>query len=295
MSKGKRTTQAQDYPSCDLLLSLRRVNTAYDGIWVTVRRGSADAETTNIFMNKTMGFIDDNSLCDGSLSSPGSQTIATWKTHTGASTLYVRKWWDVSGKGNYFDQVNPAFQPSFFLNGAGNKARIGSDGVNDFLNIFSNRDMTIGDTIMFVYERVFAADDGDGLFYSNTLVANSYALSYSASELLTFSARDSTNTERVNNIESVSNTNLNLVSVIMDNANTVKAYLNGTEKFNVDFNATYGTNFFNPYLGSEIASNRNIAFFGGYIDEVIHFNKPLTDSERQPIENNCINFHGITL
>jgi hypothetical protein len=81
--------------------STKRLSNTYTGPTLEIRRGSDSAISD---------FYADN---DGNLGTAVGATGTSYATWIGASTGYVSKWYDQSGKGKHATQTNTSIQPSY--------------------------------------------------------------------------------------------------------------------------------------------------------------------------------------
>jgi hypothetical protein len=284
----------QDILTLSLNASLRWINHAYTGTVLTVRRDFDDA-TETVFMNYTVGFIDDDAKI-----SDGTTSLSTWKDAAGASDLFIVKEWDTSGKSNHVSQSTTSLQPKLVLNGSGNRATAVFGGSTDRTRLASAALTYSGQSTVFaVYKSTVRQGLNNGVFSSGLAANNNtFQLSYRGvpDYNLVCQAWDSlggsTITARVA-IESSENINsISLASVVLDgSSDNIKTYFNGVfseEKTIADgFTGLYE----NYKIG--IASN-DTQFFNGEIYEVLVFREIFSSTQRASIENDIKQAYGIS-
>ena len=270
-------------------------NEAYEGFYYTVRRDSND-NTETVYMNVSLGFIDDDSLI-----SDGVTTLATWKEAAGAADLYVAQRWDLSGSGNHFTQNTLAKQPLLPLNGSGVPASAPEfDGTDDFI-VKTITEYTSPSTLFMVYKSNHLAPGSRGYLFNNSTGGTNaqrsdgyqfYIYFQSTFERVYLSCWDSDgDSVALLSFGDYSDyENIKLITLVTDGVDNIKGYFNGVLKFN----KTVTDGFLSKYR-TYIMGKSSIGgwFLDGFIHEVVLYNKVFIDTDREIFENELIKRHSI--
>lgn len=270
----------------DLTLSLRQIDSAYRGAYVRVREKATDTEE-DIYMNYNMGFIDDDATI-----SDGVTTIADWLTAMGTTMAYIVNWYNIGGKSEYLAQGTSSLQPELVLGGAGVLAKPMFSSSMMTTWAFASGSFYSPSTVFFVYQSDAGQSQNHTIFTTNSVLnADAFAYRYRLlpTAKMSLHYHDSANVNRVGGIENPTNNNLNLISSVFDGVTGGQNYYNGALKSNIAFGFKARYDLYRLGQGS----GGFTGYYNGYIAEVIVIRKELTDTEREEVEREIINFYGI--
>ncbi len=193
-------------PGPSVAFSLRKLNSAYSGPAIRVRRSS------------------DNSESDIGFDAYGNFDAAAFSTFVSGSNGYIKKWYDQGGNANDATQTSASNQPQLVLNASGTFAGVlftGSSSQRLMLN--STVTLTTGISNLNVVKKVSTSNIMEML--GNTTNNNVYS-EYWSNGLAEFSmaSSNSSNGYSIYPSSNTNNTNLNLIGAFGDASSGLITY-----------------------------------------------------------------------
>lgn len=266
---GGFTGLLDTYTGATVAYSVRRLNSAYTGALIRVRRSSDNAETD---VNPDAS----NTISLTSTVSAGG-TFGTW---IGSDSGYIAKWYDQSGNAN--DAVRPTAAPQPRIVNAGS---LEVDPNNGIVAIrFDGTDDSLAMTPISVtqnYYQHFVFNRASSGIHSNALSGGSTPYPFlwfnnntTYSGTTTTTAHDTTQTQTGDFIQ----------TTLRDSSNNVKFWENGTAKTTKTNTGTTGS--YNS-LG-----NRGGNYHNGYMQELIYWNSD-QEANQSGIESNANSYFSV--
>jgi hypothetical protein len=257
---GGPTYLLDTYTGAAAAYSLRRLNSAYTGPVVQVRRSGDSAEDTF------------------SATEVGDGTLAAWVTAGGGTEDgFVKTWYDQSGNGNDASQATAGNQPQIVASGAvvleNGKAVVSCNGTSQF---FTRSTFSVNGFVFFAAKGLVGGVPFQGLTTS-LVVSNTGSTVWSLRKVADATVA----------IDSTASYFARSVVTFKTLENNCEIFVNGTSE---------GTdNTTNPFGSSDTELFRRVgSYFKGVSHEIIIYSSDQS-SNRTGIESNIASHYGITL
>jgi hypothetical protein len=279
--------------------------TALSGPGSVTFANASSAATTATF-SATGTYVLRLTANDGSLSgtddvsvtvnsaSPGTipqQQLKLWlKADQGVSVAAgkVSAWTDQSGSGTHAAQATGASQPTFVASAFNGRPALQFDGVDDFLTFNLPLSGLTGMTIVLVSASTSATQDGTSNGATNSAIFWNETSDWCTVSLSPYQRviRYHFGTGQVNDLPSYTRPSpigsTYSTTIVTKNGASESLYVNGSQVYSAGNKLTTLRNV--NTTGNLGRGYNNNTYFAGQIAEVLVYTKPLTDAERQSVE-----------